>query len=300
MASNQQTFSERGKPDGLIVEDLVQLQRIVKAQPGPLMLAGSLLTEDVHTVGCQANSQLTFVGSKTLAERIFARLKHRLIIGQIAPGECLTVRALARQLGTSATPVRNALSQLAAADALRSGGQSGVAAPVLGSSELDELVDLRLAVEGLAFANAAPHYRAADRHAFKVLHADLRRVAEADCSAQFAAAVWPLRRAILGVTRPSALTMLVERLWCRLGPTFTSLLASVEQRRRISFLFGTIVAAIGRCDLEHARKVLGDEITAGIAPACGASQRSDPRFLPSINTAPHEYPTYLECGSSHD
>jgi DNA-binding GntR family transcriptional regulator len=238
--------------------------------------------------------------SETLVERTYARLSHGLIVGQIAPGECITVGALARQLGTSVTPVRNALSLLAAADALRHGRQSGIVVPILSGSELDELLQLRLAIEGFAFANAAPHYCASDRRAFEVLHADLGRVAELDGSARFAAAVWPLRCALLGADRSSVLTMLVQRLWCRLGPTFTYMLAAVEQRRQISCLLGTIITAIGRHDLEQARKALMEEIVAGMALTCGADQPAEPRFFSSAMTIDYNASSHFESGADHE
>lgn len=252
----------------------------------------SLASEDAHTLRCRA--------SQTLAERAYTRLRHALIVGQIAPGEWITVGALARQLGTSVTPVRDALSRLAAADALRQSRQSGVVAPILTGSELDELLQLRLAIEGFAFANAAPHYRASDWRGFKVLHADLGKVAELDGSARFAAAVWPLRRAILGVARSSVLTMLVERIWCRFGPTFTCMAAATEQRRRISCLLGTIVTAIGRHDLEQARKVLVDEIVGGTVASCGTDEPSAPPLFPSAMTAHYMTPSHFESGADHE
>jgi DNA-binding GntR family transcriptional regulator len=253
----------------------------------------SLASEGTHALRRRAGSARISTEAETLAERTYAQLRHGLIVGQIAPGECITVGALARQLGTSVTPVRDALSRLAAADALRQSRQSGVIAPILNGSELHELLQLRLAIEGLAFARAAPHYRASDWREFKVLHADLGRVAERDDAGRFAAAVWPLRRAILGVACSSILTMLVERIWCRLGPTFTYMVAAIEQRRRISHLLDTLVTAIGRHDLEQARQVLVDEIVVGTVPSCGADKPTVPTRFPKT-------PSLFESGANHE
>lgn len=259
------------------------------------VFGSTLASEGVHALSSQAFSSPLPTVKNTLAERIYARLRHGLIVGQIAPGECITLGTLARQLGTSTTPVRDALSRLTAADALRQSRQWGVVAPILSGSELEELLQLRLAIEGLAFANAAPHYRTSDRRGFKVLHADLCRVAALDDSARFAAAVWPLRGAILGLVRSSVLTMLVDRIWCRLGPTFTHMAADIEQRRRISYLLGTIVTAIGNSDLEQARNALVEEIAAGTAPSASA-----PPLVPLPMTAHHGAPSHLRLGAHHE
>jgi DNA-binding GntR family transcriptional regulator len=219
----------------------------------------------------------------SLAERTYARLRYTLIVGQIAPGQRLTIRSLAQQLGTSMTPVRDALSRLTAADALHQIRQSGVIVPLLGPVELDELRRLRLVVEGLAFANAKQHFRIADWRSFKVLHADLCRTAKDTDPARFAAAAWALRMAILGLAPSSMLAMFVDRIWCRLGPTFTKMVADDDKRRQISFLLGEIVAAIGQRDLEQAHNAVIDEIEAGTRPGVGATadEWTAPSLVPS-------------------
>src|SRR5689334_16651448 len=99
--------------------------RVKENRKGRPMFASSLVSEGAHAILRNAGLGLMSVESGTLVERIYAQLRHGLIVGQIAPGECITVGELARQLGSSITPVRNALSRLAAADALRHGRQFG-------------------------------------------------------------------------------------------------------------------------------------------------------------------------------
>jgi DNA-binding GntR family transcriptional regulator len=178
--------------------------------------------------------------------------------------------------------VRDALSRLAAADALHQTRQQGVLVPVLGPAELDELRRLRLAVEGVAFANAEPHFRRADWRGLKMLHVDLCRAAEDGDPVRFAAAAWVLRMTILGLAPSSMLAMFVDRIWCRLGPTFTEMAAEGDKRRQISFLFGKVVTAIGLRDLEQARNSVIDEIEAGTRRECdiAADEWTAPSLAP--------------------
>ena len=219
----------------------------------------------------QASAVRVSVSVDSLTERAYARLRYALIIGQLVPGERTTLAALARQLGTSITPVRNALSRLTATDALYQNRQSGVVVPVLDPAELDELLRLRLAVEGFAFTNAAPQYRVADWRGFKVLHTDVCRAAEGSDPARFAAAVWSLRVVILQLSQSGVLAMLSERIWCRLGPAFTQMASDADRRRQVACNFGRIVSAIGNRDLEEARRDVLDEIVAGTAPRSGTA-----------------------------
>ena len=55
---------------------------------------------------------LTDVQSKSLSAQIYAQLKHQLMAARLQPGDRLKIRDLARTLGTSETPVREALLQL--------------------------------------------------------------------------------------------------------------------------------------------------------------------------------------------
>jgi DNA-binding GntR family transcriptional regulator len=199
------------------------------------------------------------------------------------------------------TPVRDALSRLAAADALQHSREVGVIVPVLTRSELDELLRLRLAIEGMAFTNAAPLHRKADWRGFKLLHADLCRVAEGDDSVRFAAAVWALRAAILGLAGSSVLSMFVDRIWCRLGPTFTQSVANGESRRQLAFLFGEIVNAIGRHDREQAHAAVVAEIKAGFRsyPAVPANELPAPPLVPGPAAAVRTAQDHARSGADH-
>ncbi len=255
--------------------------------------------DGAHAPSSQTFSARSSAAIDTLAERTYARLRYALIVGQMAPGECNTLGALARQLGTSVTPVRDALSRLAAADALHQHRQLGVVVPLLSRAELDELCQLRLATEGFAFASAAPHHRLSDWRAFKVLYADLCRAAERDDPARFAAAVWSVRVAILGLDRSSVLAMLVGRIWCRLGPTFTHMAADIERRRHISAHLGTIVTAIGNHDLDQARRSLVDEIAVGTTPLLSAvaDELPAPPLAPISAIPNRKAPSHYESGA---
>lgn len=238
----------------------------------------------------------------TLAERVYWRLRHALLIGELSPGECVTLRNLARRLGTSVTPVRDALSRLIAAAALHQNRQSGLIVPVLSRAELEELFKLRMALEGFAFTNAVPQHRVIDWRGFKVLHADLRKAAECDDRPHFAAAVWSLRRAVLELDRWDILATLIDGIWCRLGPTFArQMSADIEKRRRISTHFGNIIAAIGCRDLDKAREALTNEISDGMTSLCNnlADELPAPPLVPLSVSLFREARSKSKSGAGH-
>jgi DNA-binding GntR family transcriptional regulator len=239
--------------------------------------------------------------AEPLVERAYARLRYALIVGQVAPGQRITLGALAHQLGTSMTPVRDALSRLAPAEALQHSREVGVIVPVLNHVELEELLRLRLAIEGLAFSNAAMLHRKADWRGFRLLHADLCRMGEGDDPVRFAAAVWELRAAILGLARSSMSSMFMDRIWCRLGPTFTQKAASSATRRQLALLMGEIVGAIGQRDPEQAYRAVIAEIKAGTIdqPCTENRELPAPPLVPGAASADRKAQEFAQSGANH-
>ena len=75
--------------------------------------------------------------------------------GGFAPGQKLKIAELANAFGTSAMPVREALNRLAAERAIECMPNRSVRVPSLMKSSLQDLMETRFAVEGLAVARAA-------------------------------------------------------------------------------------------------------------------------------------------------
>src|SRR6218665_3808652 len=91
----------------------------------------------------------------TLSARVYEDLRARIISGQVQPGERLTLAGMASALGTSAMPIREAVQKLAAEGALEILPNKSVGVPVMTRTRFQELVTIRIAVEGLAVQTAA-------------------------------------------------------------------------------------------------------------------------------------------------
>ena len=72
--------------------------------------------------------------------------------GRFQPGQTVTLRGLARSLGTSPMPVREALRRLIAERALDLGPNRSARVPVVTSAKYAEICEVRIALEGLAAA----------------------------------------------------------------------------------------------------------------------------------------------------
>ncbi len=90
-----------------------------------------------------------------MQERIYLALRDQLMRGGLKPGQALKIAELAEAFGTSAMPVREALSRLAAERGLESLPNRTVRVPTLSRDQLADLREARCAVEGLAVIRAA-------------------------------------------------------------------------------------------------------------------------------------------------
>jgi len=85
-----------------------------------------------------------------LQDQVYLTLRNALIRGHFEPGAQLTIRSLAKALGTSMVPVRDALQRLVAERSLELQGNRSACVPELNRDAFDELVRIRLMLEGEA------------------------------------------------------------------------------------------------------------------------------------------------------
>jgi DNA-binding GntR family transcriptional regulator len=134
-------------------------------------------------------ARLEPLSSPTLAEQTVELIRGRILSGDFATGQRLVETQLARDLGTSRGPIREALKQLSAEGLVREEPRRGtfVAAPTV--DDVRDLYDLRVAIEARAARLIIEHDDPADietlRAALAELHdavgrSDLALLARAD------------------------------------------------------------------------------------------------------------------------
>ncbi|RLP83713.1 GntR family transcriptional regulator [Mycetocola lacteus] len=91
----------------------------------------------------------------SLSERVFERIRDRIIDGTLAPGERLRERELAAELEVSRVPVREALPRLLDAGYIAAGPGRGTVVRDFDRAEVIELFDVRAHLDVLAAESAA-------------------------------------------------------------------------------------------------------------------------------------------------
>ncbi len=90
-----------------------------------------------------------------LAETVYQRIRRDLLRGRIRPGDRVTEEWAASHYSVSRTPVREACRRLAEEGLLTHRPHHGYRVPPISESEIDDLYDIRRALEVLAVRRAA-------------------------------------------------------------------------------------------------------------------------------------------------
>lgn len=91
-----------------------------------------------------------------LGDAVYAAIFERIMALEVMPGERISVDALARQLGVSQTPIREALTRLESEGLVHKTPLVGYSAtPRLGAVELADLFEMRLQLEPFAARKCA-------------------------------------------------------------------------------------------------------------------------------------------------
>jgi DNA-binding GntR family transcriptional regulator len=97
-----------------------------------------------------------------MAEAALERLREAIILGELTPGTPLRLEDLARTLGMSISPIREAVRQLEALGLAEHVPHHGAKVMALDVEELRELFSIRLALEAMAARRAAELFTGAD------------------------------------------------------------------------------------------------------------------------------------------
>jgi DNA-binding GntR family transcriptional regulator len=153
-----------------------------------------------------------------LHKDVHRELCQRFITGRITPGHTLSTRGLAEELGVSQTPVREALSRLAADGAVQIRSKRRIVVPAMSSERFSDLLRCRELLEPEAAMAALPyidkarlrHLTAVDRSIGQALQSgDVNAYMQGNYDFHFSIYTAQPRRTLL---------QLIETLWLQFGP----------------------------------------------------------------------------------
>jgi DNA-binding GntR family transcriptional regulator len=204
----------------------------------------------------------------TSAERALATLRDLIMGGELAPGARLGEVELADRLGVSRTPVREALSRLAAEGLVEIAPNRGARVVTWTVAELEGVFDLRAVLEPQLTAHAVPNAAAADVDELDALARRMHEVGTPGPGQDLDALV-PLNRAfhdrlVALAAHPTLATALAAAIHPPIVRRNFLTYDEASLRRSLAH-HSEIVAALRAGDPEWARAVMTSHIANGRA-----------------------------------
>jgi GntR family colanic acid and biofilm gene transcriptional regulator len=158
------------------------------------------------------------VARENIAALVYRKLKKRLMMGALGPGEVSTLRLIPEELGVSQTPVREALLQLASEGILAMETERSIRAPVMTIEELTELRSILLLLEKMATEAAIPRITESNIDKMVAIHLEMTAAKEAEDRERTLQTNFDMHFTLYSAVGMPHLLSMIETLWARTGP----------------------------------------------------------------------------------
>lgn len=152
-------------------------------------------------------------------ESTYRRLRDMVLLGQLAPGQKVTIHGIAQALGAGMTPVREAIRRLTAEGALALHENRRVSVPRLNREQIDELAIARLAIEPQLARRAAERSDAALAERLAMIDAEIDRAIERSDVQGYLTGNAGFHFTLYEAAQAPILLALTRALWLRIGPS---------------------------------------------------------------------------------
>ncbi len=196
-------------------------------------------------------------------DRVYRGLRSRIMVGQMGPGESLTLRGIGRDFDVSMTPAREAVQRLVAEGALSMSSSGRVQTPELSNERIEELAALRSLLEVELASRALPRAHIALIDRLQTINGAISdAVSNRDAVGYIRTNLEFHRTLYLRAQAPAMLAM-AETVWLQLGPTMRALYTRMR-RNEPPHYHRLIIAALKAGDEPGLRLAVRSDVTQGL------------------------------------
>lgn len=198
--------------------------------------------------------------STTQQDTVYQTLRQWITVGRFLPGERLKIRNVATDMGVGQMPVRAALQRLAAEGALINVPNAGVMLPVLSTPEFDDLLQMRMLLEGEAAERGSLRLDAAQ---VATLHGLSTRMAQALGDGKpddYLAANEDFHVLLYRAAGSPLLFSLIDNLWLKAGPISNQLFDTPEAAACLNDAHEDLLRALEKRDSAGVRRAIERDI----------------------------------------
>lgn len=171
---------------------------------------------------------ISTVDARSVHERVYDEMRRSLLQGTFAAGQSLTIRSLAAALGTSEMPVREAIKRLVAERMIVQLSNRSFKVPELEWGQFEELIGLRVSIEGLAARRAVANMSDELLGKLTRLNTMMRAGLKQDDRSLALRSNQEFHFTLYSASSSPILMELIEMLWMRSGPYLAEAMFKIE------------------------------------------------------------------------
>lgn len=203
---------------------------------------------------------------QSLQDETYATLRRWLSLGRFLPGERLRIRALAEQLRVGEMPVRAALVRLAGESALVNLPNRGVVVPQLTRAQFDDVLNVRVMLEGEAVFLATTRLTASDIAQLDALCAQMAEALEQNKRACYLDTNEDFHLTLYRASGSPLLVDLIETVWLQVGPISNLLFDDPGFARTLNDAHEGLMRRLKRRDAQGARRAVERDLRHAAKP----------------------------------
>ncbi|MBT3556669.1 MAG: GntR family transcriptional regulator [Rhodospirillales bacterium] len=207
------------------------------------------------------NSNLKRLAQTPLSDQIYQNLKWSLTIGEYEPGSALSIRKVAKKMGTSAMPVREALTRLASEQLLQSATNRSYRVADLEPKRVADQFFVRARLEGIATMLATPNMTNGQIDQLEELARQMVEDIEKDDNESYILRNCNFHFAIYEAAGNEELFWTIERLWAQTGPFLAHIVRDQDMPEDWQTLHTEIAKAIRDRDADRAAQLMEKDIS---------------------------------------
>lgn len=196
-------------------------------------------------------------------DRIYRTLRTQVMHGELAPGQALTLRGIARDFGVSMTPARESIQRLVAEGALTMSASGRVQTPELGNDRIEELASIRALLEPELGSRALPRAHSALIDRMEAINAANTDAVLQQDAVRYVRTNLEFHRTLYLRAQSPAMLAMVETLWLQLGPTMRALYGRLRRNTPPPH-HRMIIAALKAGDEPGLRLAIRTDVTQGL------------------------------------
>jgi DNA-binding GntR family transcriptional regulator len=203
---------------------------------------------------------MTTPATGTEQDRVYTTLRQWITVGRFLPGERLKIRTVATDMGVGQMPVRAALQRLAAEGALVNVPHAGVTVPRLSLPELDDLLQMRMMLEGEAAERGSLRLDATQIARLQGWSAGMAAALQANDAKRYLAVNEDFHVLLYKAAGSPLLFQLIDTLWLRAGPISSRLFDTPAAGAVLNDAHDDLVRALVQRDSAAARRAVERDI----------------------------------------